>query len=69
VAKRAGLDVARWTVCIDEPDTRFPLERMHQAVADARIQGLPTLDIGRRRLNGEQSEEELREALDAALGD
>jgi hypothetical protein len=32
----------------------------------ARIQGLPTLDVGRRRLMGEQSEDELVDALRAA---
>jgi protein-disulfide isomerase len=33
----------------------------------AGLRGLPTLDIGRRRLMGEQSEAELREAVEAAL--
>jgi predicted DsbA family dithiol-disulfide isomerase len=68
-ASRAGLDVARWSACVLEPDTLVPLSRMHAAVDAAGIRLLPTIDVGRRRLNGEQSEDELREALEAALSE
>jgi uncharacterized membrane protein/protein-disulfide isomerase len=65
-ARRAGFDVEKLRACVERGDADARLANLHRLVLDARIQGLPTLDIGRRRLQGEQSEAELREALAAA---
>jgi uncharacterized membrane protein len=65
-AIRAGLDPAVLASAIGRGDLRARLERDHHTVLSARIEGLPTLDIGRRRLMGEQSEEEILDALQAA---
>jgi uncharacterized membrane protein len=65
-ARRAGADLDAIRVSMEAPETHEKLTRHRQAVASARLQGLPTLDIGRRRLMGEQSEAEIRDALDAA---
>jgi hypothetical protein len=50
-----------------EPPPR--LQRDREIVSRARLEGMPTLDIGKRRLQGEQSEAELAEALRAAIDD
>jgi protein-disulfide isomerase len=65
-ARRAGADLDALRVAMEAPETHDRLARHRQAVAAARLTGLPTLDVGRRRLMGEQSEAEIREALDAA---
>jgi uncharacterized membrane protein len=66
---RAGLDAQAISACIArrEPDARLAAERGR--VLAARLAMLPTFDIGRRRLQGEQSEAELRDAIEAAVAD
>lgn len=68
-ARRAGVDEAALSAAIQRGDAQATLDRYKQRVQASRIVGLPTLDIGRRRLQGEQSAEELREAIDAAVAD
>ncbi len=65
--RRAGLDegALRAALASDAPAPR--LDRDRRIAGSAGLAGLPTLDIGRRRLLGEQSEGELREAIEAAL--
>jgi len=65
-AMRAGLDPALLASAVGRADLRVRLDRDRQTMLSARIQGLPTLDVGRRRLMGEQSEDELVDALRAA---
>jgi hypothetical protein len=65
-AVRAGLDPTLLASAVGRADLRTRLEHDRGIVAAARIEGLPTLDVGRRRLMGEQSEEELLDALEAA---
>jgi hypothetical protein len=65
-AKRAGLDVAALEACVKRGDADERLGWVRDKVKDARIAGMPTLDIGERRLEGEQTEAELREAVTAA---
>jgi predicted DsbA family dithiol-disulfide isomerase/uncharacterized membrane protein len=66
-ASRAGLDVDALRRALSD-DRAWPrLEADRRLAQGARLEGLPTLDIGRRRLMGEQSEEELREAVRAAM--
>ena len=68
-AKRAGLDV-RWLQAeLARGTVPARLVRDRRLVDQARIRALPTLDIGRRRLAGSQSEEELRAAIRAAIED
>jgi predicted DsbA family dithiol-disulfide isomerase len=68
-ARRVGLDPRALEACADAPETQARLARDRQALLAARLQGLPTLDIGRRRLMGEQSEDELLDALRAAAAE
>ncbi len=68
-ARRAGLDVDRLMACAAGTGPNERLSRVHGWVMSARIEGRPTLDIGRRRLQGEASEAELREAVAAAVAD
>lgn len=63
-AARAGVDLSD----LDAPDVVARLERDRRLFGQARLEGLPTFDVGRRRLMGEQSEGELLEALRAAAG-
>jgi uncharacterized membrane protein/protein-disulfide isomerase len=65
-AARAGLDVAALDAALKDPNPPPRLVKDRQLFTQARLQGLPTLDIGRRRLMGEQTEAELRAALEAA---
>jgi hypothetical protein len=65
-AARAGVDVAALEQALRDPTPPARLRRDQQVVRSARLRKLPTLDIGRRRLMGEQSEAELRTALLAA---
>jgi len=65
--RRAGLDVGALRAAIASGALAPRLERDRRIAGSAGLQGLPTLDIGRRRLLGEQSEAELREAIEAAL--
>ena len=68
-AERAGLDVSALAACVNRGDADERLGRVYARVKAATITGLPTLDLGRRRLEGEQTEEELREAVAAAEAD
>jgi uncharacterized membrane protein/protein-disulfide isomerase len=63
-AARAGVDLAG----LDAPEVQHRLERDRRLFSQARLEGLPTFDVGRRRLMGEQSEGELLDALRAAAG-
>lgn len=64
--QRAGLDVQALSAALRDPTPPPRLVRDRQLFSAARLEGMPTLDIGRRRLMGEQSEAELRAALEAA---
>lgn len=66
-ARRAGLDVVELQCSMKEPTIPEDLRRDCDRMRTAGLKGLPTLDIGRRRLMGEQSESELREAIRAAM--
>jgi uncharacterized membrane protein len=66
-AQRAGLDLAWWERCVGEAETLVPLHAMHERVLAANLKGLPVIDVGERRLLGEQTTPELWEALRAAL--
>ncbi len=66
-ASRAGLDTDALATALADPRVPARLEADRRASQAARLEGLPTLDIGRRRLMGEQSESELRDAVRAAL--
>lgn len=64
---RAGVDHVVLSGCMfrREPPPRVIKDK--ELMKQTKLEGLPTLDIGHRRLMGEQSEAELREAIDAAL--
>lgn len=66
-ARRAGLDAAALRQALQDPTPPARLVRDRALALAAGLSGLPTLDIGRRRLMGEQSEAELRDAVQAAL--
>lgn len=66
-ARRAGLDVQALGQFAQNPAPPPRLVKDRELFTRAGLQGLPTLDIGRRRLMGEQSESELRTAVQAAL--
>jgi uncharacterized membrane protein len=65
-AQRAGVPLDALDAALRDPTPPPRLVKDRQLFSAARLQGLPTLDIGRRRLMGEQSEQELRNALMAA---
>ena len=66
-ARRAGLDAFALQRAVEDPDIPADLVRDCKRMKSAGLKGLPTLDIGRRRLMGDQSEAELRAAIQAAL--
>ena len=66
-AARAGVDADALRRALADPRVPARLESDRRLSQSARLEGLPTLDIGRRRLMGEQSEPELRDAIRAAL--
>lgn len=66
-ASRAGLDVAALRRALQDATPPARLVHDRDLAQKARLLGLPTIDIGRRRLMGEQSETELRDAIQAAL--
>ena len=66
-AQRAGLDPAELRQSLDSPSVQTRLATDRRLSQGADLQGLPTLDIGRRRLLGEQSESELRDAVLVAI--
>jgi uncharacterized membrane protein/predicted DsbA family dithiol-disulfide isomerase len=65
-AKRAGMDLAALQRSLDEGVGVEHLARHRRIVKAAGLRMLPTIDIGRRRLQGEQTQRELRSAIDAA---
>ncbi len=65
-AERAGLDTRAMQRYVARDAPTPALVRNRRLMQSARLKGLPTFDIGRRRLLGEQSMEELRTALEAA---
>lgn len=68
-AARAELDIPALESCVESGAPLARLENLRRIVQAAHIEGLPTIDLGRRRLEGEQSEEDLREAVQAAVAD
>jgi 2-hydroxychromene-2-carboxylate isomerase len=66
-ANRAGLDVAALRQALQDPTPPARLVRDRDLAQKARLQGLPTIDIGRRRMMGEVSEADVRDAIQAAL--
>ena len=66
-AQRAGLDTWDLKRALADPAPPLRLVKDRALASKAKLKGLPTLDIGRRRLMGEQSEASLRAAVDAAL--
>lgn len=64
---RAGLDADALRQALSDGRAWPRLDADRRLAQGARLEGLPTLDIGRRRLMGEQSEDELREAVRAAM--
>ena len=67
-ARRAGLDANAMQRAVNASAVPTRVVRDHDLMRKAQLKGLPTIDIGRRRLMGEQSEAELRDAIQAALG-
>ena len=65
-AKRAGLDVSALEECVARGGADERLRWIRARTDAAGLLGLPTLDIGARRLEGEQTEEDLRAAIAAA---
>ena len=65
-ARRAGLDAPALIAAIQRGEGMPRLKTDRQKVLGAHLEGLPTFDIGHRRLEGEQSEAELEDALRAA---
>jgi 2-hydroxychromene-2-carboxylate isomerase len=65
-ARRAGIDPSALRREAGDPTPPARLVRDRRRVVAARLEVLPTIDVGRRRLLGEQSLAELREALSAA---
>jgi hypothetical protein len=65
-AQRVLIDLDELDRCMREPSTRERLEQNKRARQAARIEELPTIDIGRWRLMGEQTEAEILDTLNAA---
>lgn len=66
-ARRAGLDMAGLQRAVASGTTPARLTHDRRIARATRITRLPTIDVGRRRLMGEQTEAELRVAMRAAL--
>ncbi len=66
-ATRAGLDAQALQQALRQSTVPEWLVRDTKIMRSAGLRGLPTIDVGHRRLVGEQSERELEAALDAAL--
>ncbi len=67
-ARRAGVSIQGLRVFLRRGGTPARLARDQRLFQKAGIRKLPTIDIGRRRLMGSQSAEELRSAVLAAAG-
>ncbi len=65
-ARRVGLDARALQQFVNEKTPPAELVRDRKLARKARLKGLPTFDIGRRRLMGQQSERALRDAIRAA---
>jgi hypothetical protein len=61
--RRAGIDPGPASAQMSRGVGRARLDALRARVFAARITRLPTLDVGRRRLQGEPTEAELREAI------
>ena len=66
-ARRAGLNLPALKEALANPEPPARLVRDRKLNRAARLKGLPTLDIGRRRFMGEQSVRSLRRAIHAAI--
>jgi uncharacterized membrane protein len=65
-AERAGLEAGPLSTALARQEPSERSSRHRRLVMAAGLRGLPTLDIGRRRLMGEQSEAEIEAAIRAA---
>jgi protein-disulfide isomerase len=65
-ARRAGLDPYALSAAVSRGDSAARIDAHRQYALSARLTRVPTIDIGRRRLQGEQSEAELRAAIQVA---
>lgn len=61
-AARLGLDLERYRGCLHSPDVEAKLAQARW-VESAKVPGLPAIWVGKRRLTGLQTKEQLREAL------
>jgi protein-disulfide isomerase len=68
-ARRAGIDPHALHACVQRGQATARLHEIARQMDAGRLQRLPTIDVGRRRLQGTQSEPELRAAIDAAMRD
>jgi protein-disulfide isomerase len=66
-AREVGIDPAVVMPKMGSPQAADLLSRHRSLMEQGRIRGIPTLDLGCRRLQGEQSDGELEEAVEAAL--
>lgn len=66
VARRLGLDSARFDACLADPATRARVEREAALLVPPELEGLPTTYIGGKRLLGVQSPEAVADALKRA---
>ncbi len=67
-ARRIGLDTNALQRFVSRSEPPAALVRDRRLARGARLKGLPTFDIGKRRLMGQQNEQALRGAIRAAAG-
>lgn len=65
-AEALQLDLARFYVCLNAPETDATLQRHAALLPDERFNGLPTTYIGPREIIGGRTETQLRDALEYA---
>lgn len=68
LAVERGVDRDRYLRCLSDPSTDARVERDIALFDEIKGDGVPLLYVGRARLEGAQSREELAAALDDALG-
>jgi predicted DsbA family dithiol-disulfide isomerase len=67
LAVRRGIDREAFRACITSPATDARIDRDTAIFDSADGTGVPLLFVGAQRLEGEQSQEALESAIDAAL--
>jgi protein-disulfide isomerase len=67
IAVSQGLDRTRFRACVSDPKTDARIHADTEAFRATHGRGLPTLWIGEQRLEGQQSPDALRLALDQAI--